>query len=192
MDDRLRDWGCLVTPADIIAGIRELEAEIARLRAQVAALTAAPATTTTTTDGALLPCPFCGRTDTLEMAGARSHYVLCNCGGTCVAGPSGDTESEAITRWNTRALLTASTPSPAPADNSGADPARGEGVSARACWDCAHDSRGDGLGMCLRQCGPTYTIEVSEWIEHNYDRKPLPTARNCPGWAPKSGEVSDG
>ena len=103
-----------MTFAALIAGIRAMDEEIARLRAQVASLTAAPATTTTTTDGALLPCPFCGRTDTLEMAGARSHYVLCNCGGTCVAGPSGDTESEAITRWNTRALLTASNPKEKP------------------------------------------------------------------------------
>lgn len=178
-----------MTPADLIAGIRAMEQEIARLRAQVASLTAAPATTTTTTDGALLPCPFCGRTDTLEMAGARSHYVLCNCGGTCVAGPSGDTESEAITRWNTRALLTASTPSPAPADNSGADPARGEGVSEerRACWTCK-------WALSLSECDHPARGWPNQWIRENCDLGGLPNdnARNCPGWAPKSGEVSDG
>lgn len=90
------------------------------------------------------------------------------------------------------ATLTASTPSPAPADNSGADPARGDGVSARACWDCAHDSEGNGRGMCLRQRGATFSGEVSAWIAGNYDREPKPWARNCPGWAPKSGEVSNG
>ena len=91
------------------------------------------------------------------------------------------------------ALADDSTPSPAPTD-SGAEPARGEGAFAgrRACWDCAHDSEGNGRGMCLRQHGPAYTIEVSNWIVDNYTSKPLPGARNCPGWTPKSGEVSDG
>ena len=88
------------------------------------------------------------------------------------------------------AALTASTPSPAPERVSGADLARGDGVSARACWDCAHDSIGDGRGICWRTARGERHI-VSEWIRNNCTTEPMPGAKDCPGWAPKSGEVSD-
>ena len=100
---------------------------------------------------------------------------------------------DADTARELRAMLDAPAPSSTAAPRSGAEPARGEGASARACWDCAHDSEGNGRGMCLRQHGPAYTIEVSNWIVDNCTSEPLPGARNCPGWAPReAGEVSDG
>lgn len=91
----------------------------------------------------------------------------------------------------TRLRLLASTPSPTPTVDSGAEPARGEGASARACWDCRHDSIGDGRGVCLLTGGGGRSI-VSDWIRANSTfTEPAPGARNCPGWAPReAGEVS--
>ena len=80
---------------------------------------------TTTTDGKPLPCPFCGSPD---VDARTMPYVRCM---TCVAfGPDATDDADGLTLWNIRAALSDSTPSPAPADNSGADPAAGVGVSS--------------------------------------------------------------
>ena len=52
----------------------------------------------------LLPCPFCGRTDSLEVLHElgfdKSTRVECECGGR---GAYRRTAEQAITTWNTRA-----------------------------------------------------------------------------------------
>lgn len=92
------------------------------------------------------------------------------------------------------ALLSDSAPSSTVAEHSGADTAAGEGVPSeerRACWTCRYDSLG-GYGLCT---APPERTDVTEWIRRNCPDDglgPLQMARNCPGWAPKSGEVSRG
>lgn len=203
-----------MTPAAIAAGLRRMEEELTRLRAHVAALTAAPATTTEPglDLDARVPCASCGgefRWSDDIMPG--EWCALCHgCGSEWDGPPAPVTWRNLATSGaevpaayvarlvsevdRLRALLTASAPSSTAAPHSGAEPTveAGAFTGRRVCGDCAHDSEGNGRGLCLRQRGVTYSVEVSDWIADNYDREPKPWARNCPGWAPKSGEVSDG
>lgn len=200
-----------MTPADLIAGIRAMEQELARLRAQVATLTAAP--------GSLDLAPILHRwgpgplwevcTEDGDVDGyvralccedARQAAADMGCDGDytvaeCHEAPHAErlehaaNDIAALLTEVTRLRLLASTPSPAPADNSGADPARGEGVSEerRACWTCK-------WALSLSECDHPARGWPNQWIRENCDLGGLPNdnARNCPGWAPKSGEVSDG
>jgi Lar family restriction alleviation protein len=62
----------------------------------------------------LKPCPFCGRTDTLDpndnFGGDRPYAVVCGLEDSqereaCnYVGPEGATKAEAIAKWNTRPL----------------------------------------------------------------------------------------
>ena len=95
----------------------------------------------------------------------------------------------------TRLRLLASTPSPAPTA-SGAEPARVEGASGerRACGTCAHDRRPYCAIVDRGHADPLYS-DTFRWACDNTDPgsgDDLPGAKDCPGWAPKSGEVSDG
>lgn len=207
-----------MTPAALIAGLRRMEEDLASLRAQVATLTAAPATTTEPglDLDARVPCASCGgefvwRESPSDRGGPRYYDGRCRCGAewcdipapvtwrTLTAYSNMEVPAAYVARLvsevdRLRALLTASAPSSTAAPHSGAEPTVEAGAFAgrRACWDCRHDSNGNGRGLCLRQRGVTYSVEVSDWIVNNYDREPKPWARNCPGWAPKSGEVSNG
>ena len=67
----------------------------------------------------LLPCPFCGAKDR-TVAGVKDHtlcvlerpsrgpgyapYWSVECDGCCAEGSPQDTQEQAITAWNTRAL----------------------------------------------------------------------------------------
>ena len=58
----------------------------------------------TSTD-TLLPCPFCGNTDTTETSGAAGRWLICNC---CeMAGPVSRVDARAA--WNRRTPPTPAT-----------------------------------------------------------------------------------
>jgi len=53
---------------------------------------------------ALLPCPFCGDTDSLYTRDGLDEYgPTITCGKCIASGPQGHTTAEAIAAWNTRA-----------------------------------------------------------------------------------------
>lgn len=63
------------------------------------------------TDGALLPCPFCGGPDTRlfnrpDEFNRTSRGVQCANGDCFIKGPEFETEAEAIAAWNRRAAPT--------------------------------------------------------------------------------------
>ena len=127
-------------------------------------------------------CPNCGA-GSPEVCGHTNEWWL-ECGRCSYTSRNYLTEEDAV--FGGFRCSAGSTPSPAPTD-SGAEPARGEAVSARACWDCAH-SRDD-----HRRCVAAVAATCAAWIGENSDDqnewRPLPGARNCPGWAPR--EVSN-
>lgn len=92
------------------------------------------------------------------------------------------------------ALLSDSAPFSTVAEHSGADTAAGEGVPSeerRACWTCKHDRK----TACARiDAQDAMYLDLVNWTLDNCrgDGIPYRNAENCPGWAPKSGEVSDG
>jgi len=56
----------------------------------------------TTPDAAMLPCPFCGKTNVRVEAGEYVHCTDCTADGPYFAS-DGDRSAEAIAAWNTRA-----------------------------------------------------------------------------------------
>lgn len=98
-----------MTVADIIQGLRamearnaKLEAENAALRAQVSAAGGDPAAAPELNADGLRACPFCGRHDALVISGGLRVFVACLSNGVDSVGPTADTESAAIAAWNTR------------------------------------------------------------------------------------------
>lgn len=52
----------------------------------------------------LKPCPFCGGSAGISMAGLRNCIVSCNAGAKCIAIAKNDEVDSAVSKWNTRPL----------------------------------------------------------------------------------------
>ncbi|MFP3799474.1 Lar family restriction alleviation protein [Paraburkholderia sp. SIMBA_027] len=59
-------------------------------------------------DNQLKPCPFCGSDDTYTDSALGKQQVLCN--GCEAAGPTEETDDEAIASWNRLAALPSDAP----------------------------------------------------------------------------------